>query len=824
MNRKVPALLALLMLAHFGGLQAGSAVAEAPVTFIRNNGQFGEGPLFKAETGGATIFFETDRLTYVFAKKADIPVQTDKAHRSAGPGISTTFNTAKEYLAIKIKFLQANEKVDIHGLTPSGSMYNYFFGNDSDKWVTGLQGFSSIVYKNIYEGIDVRYYVRGQALKYDIIIQPGADPSVVKIQYLGVKELDLDPAGNLNISTAFGSIGEKAPYIYQIVDGVNHQIEGHFEVENANIFGFTIDGDYDIQYPLIIDPEYVYGTFLGGFGEDLSLNSAAESSGKIFLAGATQSVDFPVTPGVYDSTLSGTDVFVSCLDPAQSPSNQLTWSTFIGGDSTDHAYRIGVNSLEEVIIAGFTVSGNFPATTGSYDESFNGNWDAFIAKLNSTGSDLLYSTFMGGSADDWAANFGLDNSGNIIVGGFAKSPTFPTTPGTYQQYYGGGPTDAWIAKLSLDGNGSSDLIFSTFLGGSSGEGWAGDNIYYRSIMGLAITSLNDVVVAGLTASGDFPTVPGSYDMSFGGGSDGFISRIDSAGENLIYSSFLGSSESEGITSLSLDEFDAPICGGYTYSLGFPTTQGAFNRNHSGLYDDVFVTKFDLLATQLDYSTFVNSTEWASVWATDVGPDGDLYFCGFCGPGFDVTANAFDTTFNGGQDGFISRLRMAGQGVQDMIYSTYLGGNTGDLSVGLVLDSNELLSVSGITQSPDFPLAGQPFDTTYADGHDCYLSQFDFSASAIEDNPPVPCITALLPNYPNPFNASTAIRYELPSPSQVTIDIYDILGRQVTRLQDSIQPAGYHRAIWQADGFTSGIYFYKLQAGDYIETRKMILVK
>jgi hypothetical protein len=380
--------------------------------------------------------------------------------------------------------------------------------------------------------------------------------------------------------------GEGSAYVTGVTDSTNFPTTG-------GAFDRSYNGPYGDAFVTKLNAagsSLVYSTYLGPSGADDAFEIAVDGAGSAYVSGVTDSTDFPTTAGAFDRSHGGKyDAFVTKLNAAGSA---LAYSTYLGGSSFDISDAIALDGAGSAYLTGRTVSSNFPTTAGAFDRSYNGGkyGDAFVTKLNAAGSALAYSSFLGGSSLDEGSGIAVDGAGSAYVSGVTDSTDFPTTAGAFDRSHGGKYGDAFVTKLNAAG---SALAYSTYLGGSGGDGGGG----------IALDAAGSAYVAGGTESTDFPTTAGAFDRSYNGrsyhgrsvgGDDAFVAKLNAAGSGLRYSTFLGGIDIDGGGGIALDAAGSAYVAGGTWSRNFPTTAGAFDKS-SDDDDNAFVTKLDLVA-------------------------------------------------------------------------------------------------------------------------------------------------------------------------------------------------------------------------------------
>jgi hypothetical protein len=653
------------------------AYGQLPVHFEANRGQAHEDVRFLARGPGYSLYL------------------------TGGEAVLALARTARTADVVRMSLVGAAPRPVVSGLDELPGKANYFVGADSAKWRTNVPTYARVHYREVYPGIDLVYYGNQRQLEYDFVVAPGADPRKIVLAFQGADRLEIDSEGGLLLHAAGGSIRQPKPLLYQEIDGLRREIDGAYTLKGAHRVGFEVAA-YDASRPLIIDPVLAYSTYLGGSDQDQGFGIAVDPAGNAYATGLTSSSDFPTTAAAVDATFNGgSDVFVTKLDPTGSV---LLYSTYLGGGNTDQANGIAVDLAGNAYVTGVTFSVDWPTTTGALDTTFNaGGGDAFVAKLDATGSMLLYSTYLGGSGFDQGVGIAVNSAGNAYVTGLTGSSNFPTTAAAVDTTANGN-TDAFVAKLDSAG---SVLLYSTYLGGSNAD--EGHGIALRA---------DEAYVTGVSASGDFPTTAGASDTTFNGGIvDAFVARLDSTGSILLYSTYLGGSGADQGHGIAVDPVGNAYVTGVTSSSDFPTTAGAFDTTFNGSFD-AFVTKLDAAGSMLVYATYLGGSGFEQGFGIAVDAAGNAHVTGgTTSSNFPTSAGAVDATLNGPSDAFVTKLDPA---ASMLLYSTYLGGSGDDQGQGIAVDLAGNAHVTGGTNSGDFPTTAGVVDTTFNGSSDAFV--------------------------------------------------------------------------------------------------------
>ncbi len=698
-----------------------TGLTSMPLAFTENQGQWDEQVLFRADASGATMWFTRDGAYYQLTRRIRVgrqPCAPDISEQDVGTtgvptygGTNVTLSGVEgpsgapqlavgserfrhepdsiESIVIKANFVGSKPTPRVVGEGLLEYKCHYFLGNNPAKWHADVPNYQSIVYENIYPGIDLKYYGNGKQMEYDFIVSPGGDPSQITVRYEGAKSLSVDAAGRLVVETDWGEVIEQPPVGYQISGGDRVSLAGEYVLKGDKAFGFELPDGYEADLPVVIDPTLDFSTYLGGSGLDKGYDIAVDESGAAYVTGETYSTDFP-TENPYQGTLGGIiDVFVTKLS---SSGSSLVYSTYLGGNMDDYGDAIAVDASGAAYVTGSTESTDFP-TLNPY-QTDQGAEDVFVTKLSAAGNSLVYSTYLGSGGYDWGYGIAVDASGAAYVTGATWESDFPTL-NPYQTDQGG--EDVFVTKLSAGGN---SLVYSTYLGGGSWE------VGY----GIAADAAGAAYVTGYTFSPDFPTLnPYQTDQ---GDRDAFVTKLSAAGNSLIYSTYLGGGVNDYAYDIAIDAAGAAYVTGRTYSTDFPTLN-PYQTDQGGR--DVFVTKLSAAGNGLVYSTYLGGSDLDWGWSIAVDISGEACVTGETHSTDFPTENPYQAD-QGAGDVFVTRFSSSGS---SLVYSTYLGGNENDEGYGIAVDTSGAY-VTGYTLSTDFPTEN-PYHT-YQGDYDVFVAK------------------------------------------------------------------------------------------------------
>ena len=691
--------------------------SSIPLAFTANQGQWDDSVLFRSDAGGATFWFTTSGAYYQFTRRVEDGSEVSSLSASPSQGAMWPNGMTKvgpgkyESMMIRASFVNANPSPELTGGERLEYKCNYFIGRDRVAWRTDVPNFRAVVYGNIYPGIDLKYYGNGTQMEYDFVVSPGTDLSQIQVRYDGARSVQVDSIGRLVVTTDWGEVVEQQPVVYQLADGQRRSIDGRYVLRGDNTFAFELTEDYDHTLAVVIDPILSYSTYLGGSGDDYGARIAVDKSGNAYITGTTMSANFP-TYNAYQNSHSGGyyDIFVTKLN---SSGSALLYSTYMGGSREDFGWDIAVDSLGNAFITGESWSSDFPTENGYQNTYGGGPCDAYLVKLSSSGNTLLYSTYLGGSAEDYSSDLAIDDSGNAYISGSTSSANFPIN-NAYQSAYGGGSFDAFAAKFNSLGNA---ILFSTYLGGSGLE-WG---------RGIAIDADGNAYIGGYTSSVDFP-IQNAFQATYGGGAnDVFVTKLNNLGNAIIYSTYLGGDLDDSGWGIEIDAGGKACVFGKTNSTDFPT-QNAYQATYGGGSIDAFVTSLGSSGNAIHYSTYLGGTGDDQAWGILIDVSGSAYLTGSTSSADFPVKNAYQAAYGGGSnDGFLSKLANSGNA---LLYSSFLGGNGLDWGRGFAADSESNIYVIGRTNSTDFPILNA-YQATGRGNVDAFVTKF--SAETFRDS-------------------------------------------------------------------------------------------
>ena len=614
--------------------------ARLPLSFESNRGQADSRFKFLAHAGRLSLLLGPNETVFSLSGAAQRPLSHIGLH-APGPVVPTGPPPVPDRTAIRMKLVGADPAARIEGVDKLPGVVSYFRGPDSRNWHAGIPTYSKVRYRSIYPGVDLVYRGDQRELECDLALAPRANPGTIRLAFEGADRIDVDRDGALVLGTRLGRITLRQPVAYQETAGVRKSVASAYRLAGGS--GVRIElGAYDHSKPLVIDP--------------------------------------------------------------------IIWATYVGGSSVDEANAIALDGQGNVYLTGQACSTNFPVVPnpGAYQIIQGGACDAFVTKIIETSmvsgtTAFAYSTYLGGPTFDSGFGIAADASGSAYVSGLTGG-IFPVTAGAAQTLYGGGSSDAFLAKLSPDG---TKLIYSTYLGGENFELGFALAIAGPGGAGPSCSANCDAFIAGETASCHFP-VNNAFQPSNGDSScpvgdpyDAFVARLNSSGTGFDYSTYLGGPEGEIGFSIAADAAGDAYVAGNTdnaFPNAFPVTTGAAQTGFAGT-SDAFIIKFNPLGVPL-YSTLLGGAGEDLAKGIAVDALGNAYVAGVTySNDFPVTSGAFQQVFGGFADQFAAMLSADGSTFN---YVTYLGGLNDDEGEAIAVDSNGIAYVTGYTTYTDFP--------------------------------------------------------------------------------------------------------------------------
>ena len=702
------------------GVEESRAVARRLAVLERgwvpNAGQWDERAAFAAPGYfGVTWVTRDGELRHVASRREDCAKQAPEAREAevvAGgrfrkPCPTQSWVLSERWVGGKVKGIRGEEELE--------TKVSFFLGNDPARHRSGLASYRYVSLGEVWPGVEVKLKASQKTVEKLLYVRPGANLGKVRIELKGAQRVRLSEEGELVIETGLGELVLSKPVAWQEKDGKKLPVQASYRLFGKNRYGFAVQGA-DPSLPLVIDP-ILQSTYLGGSGGDGAYALAIHpSTGEVYVAGYTSSSDFPHTAGGAQASYGGgaTDAFVAKLN---SNLTQILQSTYLGGSFGEGASALAIHAATgDVYVAGSTGSPNFPGTSGGAQASYGGGAaDAFVAKLNSNLTQILQSTYLGGSGDDRANALAIHPStGEVYVAGETSSTNFPNTAGGAQAS-NAGIYDAFVARLNAT---LTQNPQSTYLGGNGGQ-WAN----WDSANALAIhPSTGEVYVAGETASPNFPHTTGGAQASIGSLTwyDAFVARLNASLTQNPQSTYLGGIYDDKAYALAIHPSTGEVyVAGYASSPNFPNTVGGAQQtcNDCGsLSGDAFVARLNATLTQNPQSTYLGGSWGDGAYAVAIHPStGEVYVAGVTASSdFPHTAGGAQASFGGFHDAFVARLNAT---LTQNPQSTYLGGSLNDAANALAIHpSTGEVYVAGSTESTnDFPHTAGGAQASYGGG-------------------------------------------------------------------------------------------------------------
>ena len=718
------------------------AYGTLPLSFEANQGQTADVVRFLARGDGYTLFLTPTGAVLTLPEA------------SGGANGTKVQSPARKSDVLRMELQGARPNALVEGADELPGKSNYFIGNDPKKWHVGVPTFRRVEYKNPYPGIELAYYGNKRELEYDFIVAPEADPNLIRLKIDGASSSQIDKSGNLFFRVGDKSVQYSAPNVYQDDGNKRSPVEGRW-LASGKEFRFAL-GAYDHHKALVIDPKVVpavesstvplaFSTYLGGSQTDAATSVTQDSNGNIYIAGHTNSSDFPqgVNTGAFPTYLGtngSNNAFVAELDPTGST---LFFSSYLGGNNGDTANGIAVDANSNVYLVGTTFSGNFPVPS-AFQPTCAGNCtdgDAFVTEFAQGGGSLIFSSFLGGTGFEQGNGIALSPQGLVYVVGWTSSTDFPTA-GNAHQTANAGSNDAFLSEIIPPETGGAQLLYSTYLGGNS------DDV----ATAIAMDSTGNAYMVGFTWSANFPTVAaeqGSCGGCVSGLSSAFVTKFDTK-NGIAYSTFLGGTSypsgnstdvpcgqttgtggADQACGVAVDSSGNAYVAGATISTNFPTVN-AFQSScaNSCTLSDGFVTKLNSTGSAITYSTYLGGSGDDRATAIAVDSVGNAFVTGQTSStnfpqnnGF-VVQGSCASCAGGGHDAFVAELAVPGT---PLIYSSYLGGTTTQSGLGIAVSSADQAVVTGGTKSSDFPIASSSdsgaFQTQFGGVEDAFLTEF-----------------------------------------------------------------------------------------------------
>jgi hypothetical protein len=720
---------------------------KLPLAFEVNQGQTAPEVRYLAHGPSYQLFLTNQEAVLTLRQSSASGKKSAKGASLLAARGHHTPNAVAKTSVLRMHFDGANPAAEIAGTKLLPGKTNYFIGNDPKKWHTDVPSYEAVRYQGIYPGVDMLFYGKQQRLEYDFIVAPGADPKAIALSIAGARKLELNSQGDVLMTVAGSKVALQKPLIYQEINGERREIAGNYTIANDRQIRFSVAA-YDHSQPLTIDPVLIYSTYIGGELIDEAFGLALDAAGDAYIAGGTSSTMFPQmnpeTPTAPADLSLGT-IFVTELNPT---GTALIYSTYLGGSGNGsvgefaNAIAVDTASPPNIYLTGLTGSPDFPPSTAlagfapTPPPSAGGLGSAFIAKLAPSAAgaaQLAYTSYLGGDVFDQGFGIAVDASGNAFIAGVTSSTTYPQhgTPITPGQASADG--NAFLTEINTAVGGTPSLVYSTYIGGS---GTGSPTIAYGDVAsGLTIDASDNAYIVGTTTSTNFPVkgtaIAGSAACFANTNGSAFISVVNTtAPQTLTYSHCLTGTSGEDLafgvslgTGVPAVATKVAYITGSTSSANFPVTANSIPPAGNVANGVAFVSLVNTATGTLQYSTFLGGT--GSDTGFSIGSDsaGNAYVTGVTASlDFPVTQGALqlknnNVNPNGFGTAFVSKISPNGQGIADLAYSTYFGGQTlsntlpnSDSGEGIVVSGTNIY-VGGYMTAPDMLTSSNAFQTT-----------------------------------------------------------------------------------------------------------------
>ena len=614
----------------------------------------------------------------------------------AGP--SLTFRGGRR---VDLTLDGSNHAPEVEALDKTALKTNYFVG-PKENWRTGVPNYSRVRYRDVYPGIDAIYYGADSRLEYDFQVQPGADPSVIRMRFQGAERTSVTPQGDLLVECEGGQLVEKRPFLYQRDprDGTRRPVEGIYVQLADGAVGLRV-GRYERSQPLVIDPYLIYSCYWGGGAADEINAVKLDAQGLLYIVGRTETSDLPATATAYSgaSAIAGSnDLFIMVLDTTNSFA--LQYLSYLGGTGDDDPNAMDLDASGNMYITGGTTSTDFPlvSATSLQNTAPSSTGSAFVVKFNPAATSvlqLIYSTYLGGSLTNVGNDIKVDKAGNIYVIGTTNSTDFPITDGAFSGILTG-MQNAFLCEINTS---LSTAVYSSYLGG---EGTDNGN-------SLAVASNGLVYFAVTTDSKEFPLSIAPYQSTLPGVENivvGVVNTTQFGPNSLLYDTYFGGSDLDEVRKISFDASGRVLLTGYTFSPNFPVTKDAVQPKPAG-NGDIFVSVLDPAHPQafLVYSSYLGGSQGDVAYDVAGDAAGAIYLTGYTvSPDFPVTPDAMQPKWGNGIDVFVAKLTPGVAGTPGLKFSTYLGGGGRNWATCLTLGSDGSVYVGGVANM-GFPASG-----------------------------------------------------------------------------------------------------------------------